>query len=218
MESDRYLAASGLRFLIVSGAAAAIMAASGCRDESAQPQPETGAGQVDLDLAPEEPGTVSSAEAIDPGATRPEGDHAGHEHAEGEAESPAEPPAADPGVQAGEGEEAVNRRELESGLIIEDLVIGDGDEAPPGATVTIHYEGRLTDGTPFASSHEDGEPATYALGQLIRGWQEGIPGMREGGKRRLRIPHQLAYGERGRPPKIPARADLVFVIELLEVK
>ena len=216
MESNRYVAASGLRFLIVSGAAAAIVVASGCREESAQPDPETGEGQVDRELAPEEPGTAPSPEAVDPGPSRPEA-----EDPAGEAEPADEPPAVEPGAEGGEGagaEEVVNRQELESGLVIEDLVIGEGAEAPTGATVTIHYEGRLTDGTIFDSSYERGEPATFPLGSLIRGWQEGIPGMREGGKRRLRIPYLLAYGEQGRPPAIPERADLVFVIELFEVK
>lgn len=121
--------------------------------------------------------------------------------------------------EAGEsGEEVVARQELEGGLIVEDLVIGEGEEVPPGATVTIHYDGWLTDGTPFDSSYDDGAPATFPLGALIDGWQKGIPGMRVGGKRRLHIPYQMAYGERGRPPRIPERSDLVFVIEMLGIE
>lgn len=204
----------GWKILIAAGAASAALAAGGCRDDSAQPETPPGQTDVELDLEPEDPGTVSSPEAMDPGARQAEAP-------EGEpAELEPEPPAgeAQPAEGAGEGEEVVNRQELESGLVIEDLVIGEGDEAPRGATVTIHYEGTLTDGTPFDSSYDRGEPATFPLGQLIQGWQEGIPGMREGGKRRLRIPYQLAYGEQGRPPTIPQRADLVFVIELIEVQ
>lgn len=203
-----------VRLALAGSAAAALALGAGCRDESAQPQQETGEGQVDLDLAPEPPQEASSPEGFDPGATPPA---AGEQ--EGQAEEPAAPPPAPPpgAGEEGESEEVVNRQELESGLIIEDLVIGEGAEAPPGATVTIHYEGRLTNGEIFDSSYDDGEPATFPLGRLIRGWQEGIPGMREGGKRRLRIPYPLAYGEQGRPPAIPPRADLVFVIELFEV-
>lgn len=202
--------AQGWRILIAASAAGALLAAGGCRNE-ASPEAEPGERQVDLDLAPEDPGTVSSPEGMDPGAQQAE---------RPEREAPAG--EGDPQVQEGEGaeegEQVVNRQELESGLIIEDLVIGEGAEAPEGATVTIHYEGTLTDGTPFDSSYDRGEPATFPLGRLIQGWQEGIPGMREGGKRRLRIPYQLGYGERGSPPRIPPRSDLVFVIELIEVQ
>lgn len=210
---------SSVRRLAITGLAAAVILTGGCRDESAQPQPETGEGQVDLDLAEPPPQEASSPEGFDPG----EAPAVGAGEREGQAEEPAAPPPTPPPAppaEAGEeGEEGgvVNRQELESGLIIEDLVIGEGAEAPPGATVTIHYDGRLTDGTPFDSSYDRGEPATFPLGSLIQGWQQGIPGMREGGKRRLRIPYQLAYGEQGRPPRIPPRSDLVFVIELFEV-
>ncbi len=103
------------------------------------------------------------------------------------------------------------------GLVIEDLTVGSGKECPKGATITIHYRGALTDGKVFDSSY-DGEPATFPLGRLIRGWQEGIPGMKVGGKRKLTIPHQLGYGVAGAPPDIPGRATLVFEIELLGVK
>lgn len=100
-------------------------------------------------------------------------------------------------------------------LIIEDIVPGDGPECPPNATVTIHYRGTLMDGTEFDSSHKRGEPATFRLVQLIQGWQEGIPGMKVGGKRKLTIPYALGYGERGSPPVIPPKADLIFEIDLL---
>ncbi len=136
---------------------------------------------------------------------------------EGRADTTASPGAGGAGGEA-DDEEVVARQELEGGLIVEDLVIGEGEEVPPGATVTIHYDGRLTDGTPFDSSYDDGAPATFPLGALIEGWQKGIPGMRVGGKRRLHIPYQMAYGERGRPPRIPERSDLVFVIEMLGVE
>lgn len=204
----------GWKLLIAAAAAAGLLAAAGCRDDSAQPETPPGQTDVELDLEPEEPAEAASPEGFDPGAQQaeaPEGEPAQLDpEAEGEPEAEA--------GEGAEGEEVVNRQELESGLIIEDLVIGEGAAAPEGATVTIHYEGTLTDGTVFDSSYDRGEPATFPLGRLIQGWQEGIPGMREGGKRRLRIPYQLGYGERGSPPTIPPRSDLVFVIELIEVQ
>ncbi|MFA6045495.1 MAG: FKBP-type peptidyl-prolyl cis-trans isomerase [Phycisphaerales bacterium] len=104
------------------------------------------------------------------------------------------------------------------GMIVEDLVVGTGKECPKGATVTIHYRGTLTDGTEFDSSYKRNQQATFPLTSLIKGWQEGIPGMKVGGKRKLIIPYQLAYGEAGRPPVIPPKATLVFEIELFDCK
>ncbi|MFO0800415.1 MAG: FKBP-type peptidyl-prolyl cis-trans isomerase [Gemmataceae bacterium] len=108
-------------------------------------------------------------------------------------------------------------KKLPSGLEVWDAKVGAGDEAPKGATVKIHYTGWLTDAgaTVFDSSLKRGEAAEFPLGSLIKGWQEGIPGMKVGGVRRLKIPYALAYGERGRPPVIPEKATLVFEIELL---
>jgi FKBP-type peptidyl-prolyl cis-trans isomerase len=104
------------------------------------------------------------------------------------------------------------------GLKVWDVKEGKGEAVKPGATVTIHYTGWLKDGTVFDSSRKGGEPATFELGGLIKGWQEGIPGMKPGGTRRLLIPYQMAYGERGSPPAIPPKADLVFEVELIESK
>ncbi|MEM7630020.1 MAG: FKBP-type peptidyl-prolyl cis-trans isomerase [Planctomycetota bacterium] len=102
-------------------------------------------------------------------------------------------------------------------LMIEDLVEGSGSECPAGATVSVHYKGTLMDGTEFDSSYARGEPIAFPLGNLIQGWQEGIPGMKVGGKRKLTVPYAKAYGEYGSPPAIPARADLIFEIELLGI-
>ena len=102
-------------------------------------------------------------------------------------------------------------------LIIEDIEVGSGDECPSGATVEVHYKGTLMDGTVFDSSYDRGESINFPLGNLIQGWQEGIPGMKVGGKRKLTIPYMKAYGERGVPGAIPAKSDLVFEIELLGV-
>ena len=104
-----------------------------------------------------------------------------------------------------------------SELIIEDIAVGDGTECPAGATVDVHYKGTLMDGTVFDSSYDRGESINFPLGNLIQGWQEGIPGMKVGGKRKLTIPYAKAYGERGAPGAIPPRSDLIFEIELLGV-
>ncbi|MEI7657947.1 MAG: FKBP-type peptidyl-prolyl cis-trans isomerase [Phycisphaerae bacterium] len=102
-------------------------------------------------------------------------------------------------------------------LKIEDLVEGQGDPCPKNATITIHYTGMLLSGKVFDSSLP-GRPVTFPLRRLIQGWQEGIPGMKAGGKRRLTIPWRMAYGEAGSPPDIPPRSDLIFDIELFEFR
>lgn len=107
-----------------------------------------------------------------------------------------------------------------SGLIIEDLQIGTGQEATgPGQFVTVHYAGRLEDGTEFDSSRRHGEAFAFPLGvdYVIRGWDEGVVGMRVGGKRRLTVPPHLAYGAKGAGGVIPPNATLVFEIELLAI-
>jgi FKBP-type peptidyl-prolyl cis-trans isomerase len=103
----------------------------------------------------------------------------------------------------------------------EDIVVGKGAEAKADSAVKVHYTGRLlSTGAVFDSSVEKGEPFEFTLGegQVIKGWDQGVVGMKVGGKRKLTIPHKLAYGEEGHPPSIPARAALVFDVELLEVK
>lgn len=100
-----------------------------------------------------------------------------------------------------------------------DLKTGDGEEVKPGATVTAHYTGALAkDGTIFQSSKDFGEPIEFPLTGVIKGWTDGVPGMKVGGTRRLLIPYAQAYGEQGSPPSIPGKADLVFDIEITAVK
>jgi len=106
-----------------------------------------------------------------------------------------------------------------TGLQYEDIVVGTGAEAADGKTVDVHYTGTLTDGTKFDSSRDRGEPYSLTLpGQVIKGWNEGIPGMKVGGKRKLVIPPALGYGDQGQGGTIPPGATLVFEVELMAVK
>ncbi|MCF6248125.1 MAG: FKBP-type peptidyl-prolyl cis-trans isomerase [Desulfobacula sp.] len=97
---------------------------------------------------------------------------------------------------------------------------GSGPTPQPGATVTVHYEGRLKSGKVFDSSYKRGEPAQFVagVGQIIKGWDQALVTMKKGEKRTLLIPYWLAYGERGYPGVIPPRADLIFDVELLDFK
>ena len=106
-----------------------------------------------------------------------------------------------------------------SGLLIEDLVVGDGATAGAGQRVSVHYTGWLENGNKFDSSKDRGEPFVFALGrgQVIRGWDEGVSGMKVGGKRKLTIPSNLGYGARGAGGVIPPNATLLFEVELLGV-
>ena len=106
-----------------------------------------------------------------------------------------------------------------SGLIIEELVVGDGAVASAGRNATVHYTGWLTDGTKFDSSKDRNDPFEFGLGQhqVIAGWDEGVQGMKVGGKRKLTIPPALGYGTRGAGGVIPPNATLVFEVELLQV-
>jgi FKBP-type peptidyl-prolyl cis-trans isomerase len=104
-------------------------------------------------------------------------------------------------------------------LQVEDLKQGTGTEAVAGKQVTVHYVGTLTDGTKFDSSRDRGKGFGFRLGggEVIKGWDQGVAGMKVGGLRKLTIPPDLAYGDRGFPPVIPAKSTLVFEVELLAV-
>ncbi len=109
---------------------------------------------------------------------------------------------------------------MDNGLKIEDIKVGEGAEAVAGKQVTVNYEGKLMNGTKFDSSYDRGTPFTFALGagQVIAGWDQGVAGMKGGGKRRLIIPAELAYGSQAVGGVIPPNSTLDFTVELLGVK
>jgi FKBP-type peptidyl-prolyl cis-trans isomerase len=106
-----------------------------------------------------------------------------------------------------------------SALIIEDLTVGEGAEAVAGEEVTVHYTGWLTNGSKFDSSKDRYQPFSFPLGagHVIKGWDQGVVGMKVGGKRKLTIPPELGYGARGAGGVIQPNATLVFEVELLQV-
>ena len=107
-----------------------------------------------------------------------------------------------------------------SGVKYWDIQTGDGNPATNGHTVKVLYSAWFENGKEFASSTSDGKPPVFTLGvgQVIRGWEEGVEGMKVGGKRQLRIPPELAYGEAGAPPIVPKNATLIFDVELIELQ
>lgn len=113
-----------------------------------------------------------------------------------------------------------NQPTMTDQLTIEDIAVGSGNAVKSGDTVVIHYEGTLPTGEVFDSSYKRGQPFTTAIGvgRVIKGWDEGVVGMKVGGKRRLTIPPDKAYGVEGIPGAIPPNATLIFTLELLEIK
>ncbi|HZZ81728.1 MAG TPA: FKBP-type peptidyl-prolyl cis-trans isomerase [Gemmataceae bacterium] len=117
------------------------------------------------------------------------------------------------------GEDFSDFTKTESGLRYKDLKEGSGIEAKEGDKVVVHYIGTLKNGTKFDSSRDRNKPFDFTLGegQVIRGWDEGVAGMKVGGVRKLIIPPHLGYGSRGSPPTIPPNAELHFEVQLLKI-
>jgi FKBP-type peptidyl-prolyl cis-trans isomerase len=147
---------------------------------------------------PEKP-AANGADPHDPHAANPHGDPHGEKAKPSEPEKPKEP---------------------EKPLEKKDLAVGKGPEAKAGDLVSVHYVGTLPDGKEFDASRKRGKPFEFQLGQgnVIKGWDQGVVGMKPGGKRKLVIPASLGYGARGAPPLIPPFSPLVFEVELLEIK
>ena len=126
------------------------------------------------------------------------------------------------GAQTAGGPPAVSGEPTKtaSGLQYIDIKVGDGASPQTGQTVVVHYTGWLADGTKFDSSVDRGQPFSFIIGtgKVIKGWDEGVATMKVGGERRLIIPPELGYGAGGRPPIIPGNAQLIFDVELLEIR
>jgi peptidylprolyl isomerase len=138
-----------------------------------------------------------------------------------ESAAPAAPTCSDPATATGDAKTKpvikVPDCKPPSSLQKVDLITGTGADAKAGGEVTVHYIGvSWTTKQEFDASWDNGQPISFALAGLIKGWQEGIPGMKVGGRRMLTIPPELGYGAAGRPPKIPGNDTLVFVIDLLK--
>ena len=135
------------------------------------------------------------------------------------AATPANPDPAQNAYAPALGVDLAKLTKLESGVLYQDVAVGTGAEAKYNTRVTVHYTGWLPNGRQFDSSR-NGTPFEFTIGakEVIRGWDEGVPGMKVGGRRKLVLPAALGYGADGAPPDIPPNSVLVFDVELLDVK
>ncbi|MDF2695379.1 MAG: FKBP-type peptidyl-prolyl cis-trans isomerase [Labilithrix sp.] len=175
---------------VVGGVLAGMLAITGCSKLTEPPKPEAIQGETATTGAEAKPAAQPSAAPTPTPTPTP-------------TPSPAQPPP-DPNAK----------------LEIKDLAVGKGAEAKSGDTVKVHYVGKLLNGEEFDASKKHGtEPFTFDLGKgrVIKGWDDGVAGMKEGGKRKLTIPPHLGYGARGAGAKIPPNSTLVFEVELVEV-
>ncbi|MBK6692605.1 MAG: FKBP-type peptidyl-prolyl cis-trans isomerase [Myxococcales bacterium] len=128
-------------------------------------------------------------------------------------------PGDDERAAAADKKKDVRERKTEGGLLVEDINVGTGREVRAGDIVKLHYTGTLADGVVFDSSRSQGTPFEFRVGQgqVIKGFDRGVLGMKVGGRRKVTIPYQLGYGIEGAPPRIPPKATLVFDLDLIDV-
>jgi len=181
-----------------------VLAAGGCAGLTAPPSPEPVASAT-VDQA-----NVKGAPAGQPSAAP-----------QPAAPAPTPTPAPQPAVQPSPGAGAAAPAAANAQLGIQDVVVGKGAEAKQGSQAFVQYVGKLADGTQFDSSYKHGGkpfPFVVGAGKVIKGWDQGVAGMKVGGKRKLTIPPSLAYGDHGVPGTIPPNSTLVFDVELVDVK